>query len=130
MSTGRPSRGLLLVQEPDVPTFNLDPAPKVITFDCYGTLVQWYEVLRREIAAVLAAQNRDIAGASAVLDSFSRHSRHLEAERPHRLYKDILRTGFRAALTEHGIPLSEDVVERLATTIPTMGPHPEVPDAL
>ena len=27
--------------ELDLSTFNLDPAPKVITFDCYGTLVQW-----------------------------------------------------------------------------------------
>ncbi|WP_431266956.1 HAD family hydrolase [Dankookia sp. P2] len=65
-----------------------------------------------------------------MLDTFSQHSRRLEAEQPHRLYKDILRTGFRAALTEHGIPPGEDAAERLAGTIPTMGPHPEVPDAL
>lgn len=111
-------------------TFSLHPAPKVITFDCYGTLVQWYEVLLREIGAVLAAHGRDIAGAAGVLETFSQHSRRLEAERPHRLYKDILRTGFRAALTDHGLAPDEDAVERLATSIPTMGPHPEVPGAL
>ncbi|WP_245455672.1 haloacid dehalogenase type II [Neorhizobium lilium] len=110
--------------------FKFDPAPKVITFDCYGTLVQWYEVLLREIGVVLVAQGRDAADASAVLDTFSENSRRLEAERPHRLYKDILRTGFRAALTEHNLDAGQDVVERLATAIPTMGPHPEVPDAL
>jgi 2-haloacid dehalogenase len=115
---------------PDASMFNLDPVPKIITFDCYGTLVQWYEVLLREIGAVLLAQGRDPADAAVVLDTFSRHSRRLEAERPHRLYKDILRTGFRAALAKHGLPTSDDVVERLATAIPTMGPHPEVPDAL
>ncbi|WP_199707812.1 haloacid dehalogenase type II [Teichococcus wenyumeiae] len=115
---------------PDAAMFELDPAPKVITFDCYGTLVQWYEVLLREIGAVLAVQGRDAAEASAVLDTFSGHSRRLEAERPHRLYKDILRTGFRAALAEHGLAAGADVVERLATAIPTMGPHPEVPEAL
>ena len=115
---------------PDASMFTLDPAPKVITFDCYGTLVQWYEVLLREIGAVLLAQGRNAGEASAVLDTFSQHSRRLEAERPHRLYKDILRTGFRAALREHSVAASEDVVERLATTIPSMGPHPEVPDAL
>jgi 2-haloacid dehalogenase len=116
--------------QPDRSMFELDPVPKVITFDCYGTLVQWYEVLLQGIGAVLLAQGQDAAEASAVLDTFSQHSRHLEAERPHRLYKDIVRTGFRAALTEHGLPSSTDVVERLAATIPTMGPHPEVPDAL
>jgi 2-haloacid dehalogenase len=116
--------------ELDVSTFNLDPAPKVITFDCYGTLVQWYEVLLREIGAVLVAQGRGAAGASEVLDTFSQNSRRFESERPHRLYNEILRIAFRAALAEHGLAPNEGDVERLATAIPRMGPHPEVPDAL
>ncbi|WP_426956217.1 haloacid dehalogenase type II [Muricoccus radiodurans] len=115
---------------PDAMTFVLEPAPKVITFDCYGTLVQWYEVLLHEIGLMLNEQGRDAAEAGALLDTFSRHSRRLEAERPHRLYKDILRAGFRAALLEHGFAPSESMVERFAAAIPTMGPHPEVPDAL
>jgi hypothetical protein len=35
---------------------NLDPAPKVITFDCYGTLVQWHEAMRKAIWAVIRRQ--------------------------------------------------------------------------
>ncbi|MFP5076605.1 haloacid dehalogenase type II [Rhizobium sp. YIM 134829] len=114
----------------NVSMFTSSPAPKVITFDCYGTLVQWYEVLLREISSILASQGKDASRASAVLDTFSEHSRRLEAERPHRLYKSILRTGFYAALSEHRLDASEGVVERLATSIPTMGPHPEVHGAL
>jgi 2-haloacid dehalogenase len=116
--------------QPGASIFKLHPTPKVITFDCYGTLVQWYEVLLQAIGAVLVANDRNPEEAPGVLDTFSQHSRRLEAERPHRLYKDILRTGFRAALTAHSLPTGEDVVERLAATIPTMGPHPEVPDVL
>ncbi|HWL84097.1 MAG TPA: haloacid dehalogenase type II [Roseomonas sp.] len=111
-------------------TFRLEPPPKIITFDCYGTLVQWYEVLLREIRLLLDDQGRDGSGAGALLDTFSQHSRRLEAERPHRLYKDVLRTGFRAALLEHGFAPSEAMVERFAAAIPTMGPHPEVPAVL
>ena len=37
-------------------TFRLEPPPKIITFDCYGTLVQWYEVLLREIRLLLDDQ--------------------------------------------------------------------------
>jgi 2-haloalkanoic acid dehalogenase type II len=111
-------------------TFMLEPAPKIITFDCYGTLVQWYEVLLREIGLILEDQGRDASAAAGVLDTFSRQSRRLEAERPHRLYKDILCTGFRAALLGHGLTAGEAMVERLAAAIPTMGPHPEVPAAL
>jgi 2-haloacid dehalogenase len=116
--------------QPDPSTFKLDPAPKVITFDCYGTLVQWYEVLLREIAGMLAAHGRDGTSAPAILDAFSAQGRRLTAETPHRLYKDILRAGFAAAFREHGLMPSEDEIERVASSVTTMGPHPEVPDAL
>jgi 2-haloalkanoic acid dehalogenase type II len=110
--------------------FQTDPAPKVITFDCYGTLVQWREVLLRQIAATLAAHGRDDEAASAILDAFSAQGRRLTVETPHRLYKDILRAGFVAAFHEHGLTPSADEIERIATSPTTMGPHPDVPDAL
>ena len=110
--------------------FKLDPAPKIITFDCYGTLVQWYEVLLREIAATLAAHGRDEATASAILDAFSAQGRRLTAEKPHRLYNNILRVGFAAAFREHGLEPDASEIERIAASPTTMGPHPEVPDVL
>jgi 2-haloacid dehalogenase len=116
-----------LMPEPNTSMFTLDPVPKVITFDCYGTLVQWYEVLLREIEATLAEHD---VSASAILDSFSAQGRRLTAERPHRLYKDILRLGFAAAFGEHGLTPSGDEIERIASSPMTMGPHPEVPDVL
>jgi 2-haloalkanoic acid dehalogenase type II len=116
--------------EPTASTFKLDPAPKVITFDCYGTLVQWYEVLLREIGATLAKHGSTAVSASAILDSFSAQGRRLTAERPHRLYKDILRTGFAAAFAEHGLAPSAEDIDGIASSPMTMGPHPEVPDVL
>ena len=110
--------------------FKLDPAPKVITFDCYGTLVQWYEVLLHEIGTTLAKNGANDANASAILDSFSAHARRLTTQTPHRLYKDILRIGFAAAFREHGLSASTEDIERIASSLPAMGPHPEVPDAL
>ncbi len=115
---------------PDASMLKLDPAPKIITFDCYGTLVQWYEVLLREIAATLAAHGRDEATAPAILDAFSAQGRRLTAEKPHRLYKDILRTGFAAAFRECGLEPDAREIERIAASPATMGPHPEVPDVL
>ncbi|WEO75201.1 haloacid dehalogenase type II [Agrobacterium vitis] len=110
--------------------FKLDPAPTVITFDCYGTLVQWYEVLLREISATLAAHRASELSASSILDSFAVQGRRLTAEKPHRLYKDILRIGFAAAFREHGLTLSPEEIERIASSPMMMGPHPDVPDAL
>ncbi|SDD89962.1 haloacid dehalogenase type II [Belnapia rosea] len=115
---------------PEPSMFQLDPAPKVITFDCYGTLVQWYEVLLREVGATLAKHGASGAGASAILDSFSAEGRRLTAERPHRPYKEILRTGFAAAFAGHGLTPGAEEIERIASSPMAMGPHPEVPDAL
>src|ERR1700761_7106841 len=111
-------------------TFDLDPAPKVITFDCYGTLVQWYEVLLREIGSTLAAHGRDEATAPAILDAFSAQGRRLTAEAPYRLYKEILRTGFTAAFHEHGLEPHESEIKRIVASPTTMGPHPDVPHVL
>jgi 2-haloacid dehalogenase len=118
------------MSQPNASMFKLDPGLKVITFDCYGTLVQWYEVLLREIAAALAAHGQDGTAAPVILDAFSAQGRRLTAETPHRPYKDILRIGFAAAFREHGLMPSADEIERIASSPRTMGPHPEVPDVL
>lgn len=111
-------------------TFSLDPVPKVITFDCYGTLVQWYEVLTREVDATLEANGAHGLHASAILDSFTAQGQRLTGEKPHRLYKDILRTGFSAALAQHGVQANRDDIERIATSPTSMEPHPDVPEVL
>lgn len=53
----------------------------------------------------------------------------MTAEKPHRLYKNILRIGFETAFRQHGVPLNEDDINRIAASPMTMGPHAEVPDA-
>jgi 2-haloacid dehalogenase len=110
--------------------FNLNPMPKVITFDCYGTLVQWYEVLLQEISSTLTDRRRADIPATVVLDDFSTVAKRMTAEKPHKLYKEILRSGFDAAFREHGVELSPDDIERIANAPTTMGPHSDVPDAL
>ncbi|MBS9720824.1 haloacid dehalogenase type II [Tianweitania sp. BSSL-BM11] len=118
------------MRQPAPSTFQRDPAPKIITFDCYGTLVQWHEVLLRKIGDILAAHDVKSVNPSAILESFSAQSRVLTAEKPHRLYKDILRIGFRAAFLDQGVSSTDDEIEQIATSPMRMGPHPEVPDVL
>ena len=107
-----------------------DPPPKIITFDCYGTLVQWYEVLSREIDATLRKLGVTDVSATMVIDSFSAQGRRLTAEKPHRLYKDILHIGFAAAFAEHGLTPDKGEIERITSSPMAVGPHPEVSAAL
>lgn len=108
----------------------LTPVPKIITFDCYGTLVQWYEVLTQAVADVLAA--RDEAGVPPVevLRTFSRHSRRLEQQPDYLPYKQILRQAFNAAFKDYGIAATPAELEAVAEAIKRMGPHPDTVAAL
>lgn len=108
--------------------FDLTPVPKVITFDCYGTLVQWREVLLRELGDILKAEGRDPGEAVALLDTFSEISHVLTHQKTHRLNKEILRVGFRGALERHGLQATNERLEKIAQSVPTMGLHPEVPE--
>jgi 2-haloacid dehalogenase len=109
---------------------DINPVPKIITFDCYGTLVQWREVLVRELADMLREAGRDESESVAMLDTFSKFSHELTTAKPHRIYKDVLRIAFRKALEAHKIAATDERVERIAQSIRTMGPHPEVPEVL
>jgi 2-haloacid dehalogenase len=72
-----------------------------ITFDCYGTLVDW--------TAGFDGILRSIAGdrTPGLIEAYHRAERALEAESPHRKYRDVLTAGLRAAADEAGVSLSE-----------------------
>jgi 2-haloacid dehalogenase len=72
------------------------------TFDCYGTLVDWWTGMGR--AAEAAAGERG----EAVLDAYHRHELMLETERPIHSYRHILREGLRRAAADVGIELIGD----------------------
>ncbi len=79
-----------------------------VTFDCYGTLVDW----NAGFAAIL----EPLAGSRTgeLIDVYHRHERALEAETPHRLYRDVLTTGLLQAADEIGLPLTD----KQATSLP------------
>ena len=72
-----------------------------ITFDCFGTLVDW----RRGFAGLLAP----IAGPRTpdILDAYHVSERLVERETPHRSYKDVLATSLSRAASTRGLRLSE-----------------------
>jgi 2-haloacid dehalogenase len=71
-----------------------------ITFDCFGTLVDW----NAGFAAIL----QPIAGPDtpSLINAYHTFERALEAESPHRLYRDVLTTGVLQAAEEIGLPVT------------------------
>ena len=82
-------------------------AVRWITFDCFGTLVDWnsgFDAILRPIAAEKT---------SALIEAYHRFERVLESESPHKLYREVLTTGLVSAAGEIGVRLSESQARAL-----------------
>jgi len=108
--------------------------PKWITFDCYGTLVQWHAALHRAVRVVLARHPGGSALADSEIDELADALRSVSMERqqrpPYRDYKTVLRSSLEEVITRHGLPSGPQDGEALLSLLREIPPHPEVPAAL
>jgi 2-haloacid dehalogenase len=72
-----------------------------VTFDCFGTLVDWHTGFANALRPVAGDRVNDF------LLAYHRHEPMVEAERPHRLYKDVLETAVRRAADDLGLRISD-----------------------
>lgn len=78
-----------------------------VTFDCFGTLVDWHS----GFSAILSPLAGDRT--PEVVRAYHRFERLLEAERPHRLYENVLVTALLRAAEEAGVRLAESQARAL-----------------
>jgi 2-haloacid dehalogenase len=81
--------------------------PRWVTFDCFGTLVDW------QLGFLSILMPLTEAKTSELMRAYHRFEREVEAERPHRLYKDVLVSSLMRAASELGVSLSETEARRL-----------------
>ena len=113
----------------------LDPAPTIITFDCYGTLVQWHAALRSGVRAVLVGDGAPSGAAgdeavAATVESLRRHAVALQGRDTYSPYHQILRAALAAAMAEAGRTATAGDGDTLLSFLRAIPPHPEVPAAL
>jgi 2-haloacid dehalogenase len=78
-----------------------------ITFDCFGTLVDWHGGFERIVRPLAADRTPQ------VLEAYHRWERRLEQEKPHRLYADVLATSLACAAREAGLELTGEQAQAL-----------------
>ena len=78
----------------------------VLTFDCYGTLIDWETGIVAALQPLLAKAATPLAK-DAVLESFARHEAAQEAETPDMLYSDLLAAVHRRLANEWGLAADE-----------------------
>jgi 2-haloacid dehalogenase len=85
-----------------------------VTFDCFGTLVDWLSGFSAILAPLFGNRTVDVVRA------YDRFERLLEVEAPHRLYREVLTAGLLRAAQEVGAPLSTPEARRLPQQWGTM----------
>jgi 2-haloacid dehalogenase len=75
-------------------------AVEVLSFDCYGTLIDWESGILASLRSILGASGSAVPD-DALLEAYARHEARLEAE-PWRPYRQILREALVATIVERG----------------------------
>lgn len=103
--------------------------PTWLTFDCYGTLIQWDEGLLAAMDKILSAKGGDI-DQRAFIAVYDHHEHALEEERPHRTFAEVSALALEKAMGEFGLPFAASDAEILTSSIGRMPPFPEVVETL
>ena len=91
--------------------------PHIITFDCYGTLVQWPETLQACFRRLLPEGSDIVAFHRTFTDI---HSRLREA--PYRPYTHLLRHALHEAMAAWGVPHDPQAPETLLAMVRAIAP--------
>ena len=99
-------------------------ADRWVTFDCYGTLVDWWTGMGDAAEAVAGER------AGVLLDAYHEQELILEAERPAHSYRHVLTEGLRRAATRVGVELPGDADQAFVHTWTEMPVFGDVGPAL
>lgn len=107
------------------------PLPRVLSFDCYGTLVDW-EAGVREVLADILSRKREHAGSISpeqIRHRWEGFQLHL-IQGPYQPYRDILKQSLAQTLASFDLPYDPTDGNALVAAMPTWEPFPEVPESL
>ncbi|MDQ2714339.1 MAG: haloacid dehalogenase type II [Chloroflexota bacterium] len=103
--------------------------PKAITFDCYGTLIDWEGEIQRFFAQRLAA--KEVTGVD--VRALQRHWEEVQfraIQQQYRSYREVLRASMKMAFSNFQLPFTEEDVATFAGSMGHWQPFPDTCQAL
>jgi 2-haloacid dehalogenase len=101
---------------------------EALTFDCYGTLIDWETGLVEAFRPVLAAHGVT-AGDEEILARYARYEADAEAG-PYRTYREVVGAGLRGVAGELGFVPGDAEVAAFAAAVADWPPFPDSEEAL
>jgi 2-haloalkanoic acid dehalogenase type II len=105
------------------------PQFKALTFDCYGTLIDWERGILAELKPWVAAGGLKLTD-DQILEGFGEAESAAEAATPSKLYPGILADTFRALGKRWGIPASDAQAIEFGGSVPRWPAFPDSAAAL
>ncbi len=103
---------------------------EVITFDCYGTLIDWEKGIRNAFHNAILKTGGDPGLESKASETYEEEERRVEKEKPHILYRDVLSKTSLAVARKIGWNLPEAESTFLARELPNWTPFPDTNPSL
>lgn len=101
---------------------------EALTFDCYGTLIDWEEGILAGLRRVLAP-HRVAATDDDLLESYAAAEADLEAG-PYRSYREVLGEGLRRVALGHGVEATADEMDAFGGSVAHWPAFPDSASAL
>ena len=102
---------------------------KVLTFDCYGTLIDWESGIHTALQPLLRKAGLTLSR-DAVLETFAKHESAQQAETPSMIYSELLATVHRRLAKEWQATESEEDRRLFGASVPQWPAFPDSADAL
>ena len=101
----------------------------VLTFDCYGTLIDWESGMIAALAPLTDRVGHDLSR-EEILAAHGRHEARQEAHTPAKLYRDLLAVVYRRLAEEWGVAVTWPECERYGASVADWPAFPDSADAL
>lgn len=109
-------------------------AYKALTFDCYGTLIDWesgvWDALQPLLSQASETAGADLPSRSAALAAFGEEESGLQAEQPGLLYPDLLTEVHRRMAQRWGMKTSGELDSAFGQSIAVWPAFPDTAEAL
>jgi 2-haloacid dehalogenase len=103
---------------------------KVLTFDCYGTLIDWETGIADALRPLLRGSHTDEHSHNDILAAFARHETAQEADTPDMIYSELLACVHRRLAEEWGIAATAADHAAFGNSVGDWAPFPDSAPAL
>lgn len=103
---------------------------KALTFDCYGTLIDWESGIWDALQPLLMKNNCDAISRNAALEAFAKFESAQEAKTPSMLYPEILRYVHRDIANHFSLKTEDGLDDAFSQSVPYWPAFSDTAEAL